>query len=67
MKGMKFDLDLIWIKNNRVIGITSNVPHPKNENDELPLYPPPSEIDMVLEVASGFSEKNNIAVGDTIR
>lgn len=67
MKGMKFDLDIIWIKNNRIIGIAKNVPHPKTENETLPLYSPPGDIDMVLEVTSGFSEKNNLKIGDEVK
>jgi uncharacterized membrane protein (UPF0127 family) len=78
MPDMKFDLDLIWIKNKKIIAITPNVPcpqspsapacgrqaAPKSANDNLPLYYPPSPVDQVLEVNAGWSEKNNIKVGD---
>ena len=67
MQRMQFDLDIIWIKNNRIIGITKNVPHPKSDNEKLPLYSPPGDIDMVLEVTSGFSEKNNLKIGDEVK
>jgi uncharacterized membrane protein (UPF0127 family) len=72
MKEMKFDLDLIWIKKNpstgsgRIIGITANVPSPKNADDKLPLYSPPSPIDMVLEVTAGWSERHKVKVGDEV-
>lgn len=66
MKGMKFNLDLIWIKNNKIIGITPNVPMP-TENENLPLYYPPQDIDMVLEVNAGWTEKNKIKIGDKIQ
>src|SRR6266404_1229193 len=29
MKDMKFNLDLIWIRENQIVGITPNVPHPE--------------------------------------
>src|SRR3989338_5410577 len=48
MKEIKFDLDLIWIKENKIIGITPNVPHPQSADEKLPLYRPPSLIDTVL-------------------
>lgn len=63
MQAMLFDLDLIWIKNNIVIGVTKNVPAPKNNSDPLPLYFPPGDIDMVLEVDSGWSDLHNIYTG----
>jgi len=70
MKDMKFDLDLIWIKDGRVVGITKSVVAPKNaqENQESKLkdYYPPSAIDEVLEVNSGWSDRNNIKIGDEI-
>jgi len=70
MKDMNFALDFIWIKNNFVIGITSNVEPPdkdeKSDTKNLILYTPPSPIDKVLEVNSGWAEKNRIAVGDAV-
>lgn len=66
MKGMNFDLDLIWIKNNKIIAITKNVKKPTDQKETLELYYPPSKIDYVLEVNSGWSDKNNIHVGDPI-
>src|SRR5258706_3224612 len=53
MKDMRFDLDLIWINNGRIIGITKNVPAPKdpqhNQEDQLTNYFPPSAVNEVLE------------------
>lgn len=66
MKEMKFGLDLIWIKNKKIIGITANVPAPNSADEKLPLYSPPSAVDMVLEVNAGWSEKNKIKVGDEV-
>lgn len=73
MKDMNFSLDFIWIKNNKVIGITKNVPAPiksqgqKIKDNELPLYPPPSPVDAVLEVNAGWTERNKIKIGDEVR
>jgi len=67
MKNMEFGLDLIWIRGNKIIGLTPNVPAPKSSRDVLSLYYPPSPVDMVLEVNAGWSKKNNIAVGDAVQ
>lgn len=66
MKDMKIDLDIIWINNNTVIGITPNVPRPIDP-DNLPTYPPPSNITHVLEVPSGYAERAKIKVGDPVK
>jgi uncharacterized protein len=67
MKDMKFDIDIIWIKNGRIIGITKNAQRPLSNQDNLPRYYPPSEIDMVLEVLAGWSNRHNIKVGDQVK
>jgi uncharacterized protein len=68
MKDMRFGLDLIWIKNNRVVGITKNVPAPTENTSttSLPTYPPPAPVDMVLEVNAGWAEIHNLKVGDAV-
>jgi uncharacterized membrane protein (UPF0127 family) len=69
MKNMNFDLDLIWINKNKIVGITPNVPAPaagKTKPQNLPLHSPPLKVDQVLEVNAGWAEKNNIKVGDDI-
>lgn len=71
MKDMKFNLDLIWINKNKIIGITANVPVPVNCESltvkcSLPAYFPPSQVDMVLEVNAGWAQGNNVKVGDEV-
>ncbi|HMR54982.1 MAG TPA: DUF192 domain-containing protein [Candidatus Doudnabacteria bacterium] len=66
MKDMKFDIDIIWIADNKIIGITPNVPAP-TPNETLPSYPPPSDITHVLEVIAGWSERNKVKVGDIVK
>ena len=63
MKDMKFAIDIIWIsEEKKVIYIKKDAKpedYPQSYNPESPaLY--------VLEVATGFSEKNNLKVGDEI-
>ena len=66
MKDMKFNLDLIWISDDKIIGITSNVPAPIN-NKNLPTYFPPSPVNQVLEVSAGWVGRNKIQIGDKIK
>ncbi len=66
MKDMKFNLDLIWIRDGQIVGITPDVPAPLEKNSELPFYFPPEEISHVLEVNAGWSKKHKIKVGDEV-
>ena len=67
MKDMGFAIDIIWINDGVVAGISKNVsPEPGRLEGELTLYRPPVPIDYVLEVAASFSEKNEVDIGDTV-
>lgn len=68
MRDMRFDLDIIWINNFTVIDISKNVPKPNPlaALNQLPRYSPTQNADMVLEIMSGWSDKNKIKVGDKI-
>ena len=61
MKDMKFGLDIIWIDSeNTIIGIEKNV-----SPDTFPkTFSPLSPVKYVLEVNSGWSDKNKIKSGD---
>lgn len=67
MPDMKFDIDIIWIKDEKIVGITRNVPAPRSKADPLPYYYPPSPVDQTLEVLSGWSERHKVKVGDAVR
>ena len=63
MKDMKFSLDLIWIdENGKIIEITKNV-SPATYPES---FSPPSPIKYVLEVNAGWTDENNIKIGDRI-
>ncbi len=68
MKEMKFDLDMIWLKNNLVVDITREVPHPDPETPlkSLPVYSPKTPANMVLEVRAGQAAAWNIKIGDNL-
>ena len=59
MKGMKFDLDFVWLKDQTVVHLSQNIQNPTT------LYPP-MPINKVLEANAGFIQENNIALGDTM-
>jgi uncharacterized protein len=68
MKGMKFAIDIIWIKAGKIIQIDKSVPPPAlgTPDKNLKLYSPNTAVDYVLEVDAGYSDSKNIKVGDAV-
>lgn len=65
MKDMNFDLDIVWIKENKIVGISEGVKKPETKNMlSLETFYPPEDVNMVLEVNSGFSKANGLKIGD---
>jgi uncharacterized protein len=62
MRGMLIPLDLIWIRDGRVAGLTRNV---------SPAFPgnlcSPEPVSHVLEVPGGFADRHGIKAGDRVR
>lgn len=69
MKGLRFPLDFVWIRGDKVVDLIENVPPPTpgQKDDTLPIYQPKESIDKVLEIPAGSIQRLNIKVGDTIK
>lgn len=69
MKSMKFSLDFIWIKDEKVVDFIKNAqaPLPGQKDNELPLYAPNQPIDSLLEVNAGYIDSKNVKVGDEVK
>ncbi len=65
MKQMKFPIDIIYIRDNKIVKIHRNVKPPK-ERGELTLYNSTEPADKVLEVNAGLSQSYDIKEGDSI-
>lgn len=66
MYKMNFPLDIIFIRDSKVIAIERNVPIPNSsiDPDKLPRYTPDKPVNHVLEVSAG--EATGIKIGDTV-
>lgn len=67
MKEMKFPIDIIFIKGDKIVTIHKNVMPPEDKTQRLPLYAPSAPADKVLEIGAGLSDKYNFKEGDTIQ
>lgn len=66
MKDMRFDLDMVWIADGKILDITRHAPAPKEGTmaGELPTYSPKTEADYVLEINSG--QADGMKIGDRV-
>lgn len=63
MKDMNFPIDMIWIGENKEIIYIKKDARPESYPE---LYQPEQDAKYVLEVVSGFSEKQNLKTGDRV-
>ena len=68
MKDMLFAIDILWLKDNEVVGFAKNVPPPPlgTSDSDLESYISPLPINMVLEVVAGTVDRLDIEKGDII-
>ncbi len=64
MKDMKFSLDLIWLKDNRIVQISSRIPYKSGKNEVAKSL---FDTDKVIEINAGISEKLGLEVGDMVK
>ncbi|HEU4429193.1 MAG TPA: DUF192 domain-containing protein, partial [Myxococcota bacterium] len=66
MKDMRFPIDIVWIRDQRIVGITPDVPVPRTPR-ELPQFHSPVPCDVVLEVRAGTARRWGLRLGDAAR
>lgn len=67
MKEMQFPIDIIFIKENKIVTIYADLKPPKTQDESLPIYKPAEPADMVLEINSGLAQKYNLKKGDEVK
>jgi len=67
MRDMNFPIDIIWIKDDSIVGFSENVlPEPGKSIFSLTTYHPPKQVDKVLEINAGLVRKYGFKVGDGV-
>ncbi len=64
MRGMRFDIDIVWIRGDRIVDISHRVPHVPGENG--PTVQPSELADRILEVPAGYALAHGWRVGDRV-
>jgi uncharacterized protein len=63
MKDMRFSLDILWIRDGRIVHIEKQAP-PLRPGGPEQIYTATG--DLVLEVPAGFADRENVHVGDPV-
>jgi uncharacterized membrane protein (UPF0127 family) len=66
MKGMRFDIDIVWIREGRVVGLSQRVPHVASPDGPWPPVRVDTLSDAVLEVPAGYASAHGWRVGDRV-
>ena len=64
MQGMRFDLDIIWVRNKQIVDIVENAK--PSMALEQKVYYPISDADTVIELNAGTAERLNLNQGDRL-
>ena len=64
MKDMNFPIDMIWLSQDQKIVYIKKDARPELYPEK---YTPNDNAKYVLEVTSGFSDKNNLKIGDSVK
>ena len=67
MKNMKFPIDIIYIKDDKIVDIFANVPNPKSENEKLKIYVSKSKANYVLEINANLSKQYGFKTGSGVK
>lgn len=71
MKGMRFDIDIVWIRDGKIVDLSRFVPSPRVGEtsilDALPTFLPKEPADTVLEVVAGTANARGWKIGDAVR
>lgn len=68
MKDMLIPIDIVWIKDEKIVKMDKEIeaPKPGTQDSSLTIYSPGSPVDYVLELSSGFCNLNRLKVGDKV-
>lgn len=66
MNQMNYNLDVLWIADNKIMKIDRNVPAPKSGEEPAKMYSRPFEVNMVIELPAGGVDKFGFVEGQVV-
>ena len=64
MRGMRFSIDIVWIRDGRIVDLHRSVPFELGGNG--PTVAPQEVVDAVLEVPAGYAAASGWGIGDRV-
>lgn len=65
MKGMTFPIDIVWIRGEKIVGISENAAVPGSGG--IQIYSPPGLVDRVLEINAGAAKALGLVEGKMVK
>lgn len=68
MKGMRFSIDIVWLRGETIVGIAERAAPPPEEaaGDNLARYEPSEPVDRVVEIRAGKAGELGLKTGQRI-
>lgn len=66
MKGMVIPLDIVWIRDGKVLSVETNVPPVNNQTENPTIYSPGLPVDAVIEVGANRAATLGLTPGATV-
>lgn len=66
MNGMNYGLDVIWIRDGKIMKIDQNIPAPAQDEEPARMYSRPFEVNYVLELPAGSADAAGMIEGHEI-
>jgi uncharacterized membrane protein (UPF0127 family) len=66
MRGMRFPLDILWIRDGRVVDLVMEA-KPPAPGEAPQVFSPREEVQYVLEVPAGFTKRYGVALDDPVQ
>lgn len=66
MQGMRFPLDILWIRDGRVVDLVKEA-KPPAPGEPPEVFAPPEDVQYVLEVPAGFVDRYGIVLDDPVQ
>ncbi|MFH1767185.1 MAG: DUF192 domain-containing protein, partial [Patescibacteria group bacterium] len=67
MHGMEFDLDVVWIADDKVVKVNYDLPAPKKGESTAKMSSDPFSVNYVLELPAGKAEFYDLFPGQIIK
>lgn len=65
MRDMKFPIDIVWLDRGRVVDVAAHIPlEPHTAEQDLRIYYPRKEANLVLELPAGWTVDHELKIGD---